>query len=354
MSSYPPPGPYATSIFNASEYSTEADPSETFTSVTVRSGITQLSGKATLQTVSTQSPLTISNATGHPTLNLAGIGTQYGTVQFQDNTGATQATQYCSSTTSAVNIDTQGLTNGLQVSSYGTPYITANTSSISVSVPSTVFSGNITQNSSYNTTLRTTTISGTATVSRIVCTGNCSVTGATTLTRDASAGNITASGTVLVDSLQVHPVAGSTASFSGNSSYNINWPVSRRSLTVVVTNLNSAGSPILWFYGSSGTGNITYAGYTNGNNAGAQTAWASGISLYNTTWAGTYYMNFHIDFVQLSTYVFMARRYGHRIDGNYYVAYFGTITFINSATMSYFYLSGSGMSCNSISYSSNG
>jgi len=70
------------------------------------------------------------------------------------------------------------------------------------SLNDTNFTGNITQDASKTTTLRTTTVNGTVTCSRIIDTGNLSVAGVSTLTGDVTAsGNLGVTGTVTAANL---------------------------------------------------------------------------------------------------------------------------------------------------------
>jgi hypothetical protein len=314
--------------------STEYDAS---TDITVRGGsfngnITQSSGTANLQAVSCSS-LTATGAVSGTTLsgslstasqpNITSLGTLTSLTASGAISGATLGGSL--TTASQGNITTVGTLGTLSVS------------------------GNVTSGNISATRVTATLVSGSLTTASQ---GNITTVG--TLGSLTVSGNVTCSGTLTVDSLEVHPVQGTTTSFSGVTTHNITIPTGRRVLSIVILNLTASTMPFLFMYGSSGTGNQTWEGYTNGNAGGAQLTWGSSVSLYNTTWSSSYNMNVNIDVIQISSTVYMIRGHGDRLDGStgYYVHYYGKVTFTNSATLSYLYLSGNSMSCDSITYAS--
>jgi hypothetical protein len=68
-----------------------------------------------------KSAVTVTNSSSHPTTNFKGTSTQFGLVQFQDNSGSTKATISAdTSTNNALNLDFgTGLSSGLNVSKSG-------------------------------------------------------------------------------------------------------------------------------------------------------------------------------------------------------------------------------------------
>ena len=102
----------ATSLLNSS----------TLGSGVVNSSLTSLGVLTSLNVVGVSNLATtcqIYNNTGHPSLNLYGSSSQFGTISFRDDTNSTRSTIFVSTLSNALNLDFQNLSSGLNVSSSG-------------------------------------------------------------------------------------------------------------------------------------------------------------------------------------------------------------------------------------------
>lgn len=311
-----------------------------FRSASVSGNIVQSSGVANLSSISTTSLScsgTVSGSTVSGALttatqpNITSVGTLTSLTASGAVTGSTLSGAL--TTASQGNITSVGTLSGLSVS------------------------GNVVQSGSATANLKSinaTSLSCSGAVSGSTLSGALTTATQGNITSVGTLSSLTVSGTLTVDSLEIHPVSGASSSFTNVSTNDLTWPSGRRVLSVIILNLTSSTMPMLWMYGSSNNGNQTWSGYTNGNAGGAQLTWGSACSLYNTTWSSSYNLNVNIDVIQISTGTYIIRGHGARNDGStgYYVHYYGTVEFINSATFSKVYLSGSSMSCDSITYAS--
>jgi cytoskeletal protein CcmA (bactofilin family) len=191
MSIYPPPD-RTTSIFNPADFLT------TGTEVGVSAAYvdTFYLKKAGNQTVVGQE--TFQGGILTNSIGLAS-GTQLVVAATNRVDVTTTLADFSGDINAAGNIDANlAITAG---SSITAPTMSAVTLTVtgSGSLKDTNFTGNITQDASKTTTLRTTTVNGTVTCSRIIDTGNLSVAGVSTLTGDVTAsGNLGVTGNLSV------------------------------------------------------------------------------------------------------------------------------------------------------------
>jgi hypothetical protein len=162
--------------------------------------------------------------------------------------------------------------SGSTISGIGT--VTAsnmNASNLSVSANSSLsavtFSGNISQNSGYVSSLRTLTVNGTCTTSRLLCTGNANISGLANIMSNLAVNNLITANTISVNTI--------TGSLTTASQPNITSVGTLTSLTVsgalsantLGGTLTTASQPNITSVGTLGTlsvtGNITQSSGTS-------------------------------------------------------------------------------------------